>query len=133
MALCEGGKMRSLGAQGVEGTYGYMFWCPGCKDTHAVNVAAHPNGNRPVWGFNGDTVNPTFTPSLLVRSGHFAPGHPGPECWCTYNQKHPDDPAPYVCQQCHTFITNGMIQFLGDCSHHLVGQTVPMPPFPEEY
>jgi len=25
---------------------------------------------------------------------------------------------------CHSFITDGKIQFLSDCTHHLAGQTV---------
>jgi hypothetical protein len=28
---------------------------------------------------------------------------------------------------CHSFITDGRIQFLGDCTHRLAGQTVPIP------
>lgn len=55
------------------------------------------------WTFNGDEGRPTFTPSLL----------------CTGNE---GDPAvPYVC---HSFVTAGQIQFLGDCTHKLAGQTV---------
>jgi hypothetical protein len=32
----------------------------------------------------------------------------------------PDEPA----RRCHSFITNGMIQYLDDCHHALRGQTV---------
>jgi hypothetical protein len=32
---------------------------------------------------------------------------------------------------CHTFIKAGMIEFLGDCTHKLKGQTVPLPPLPD--
>ena len=28
---------------------------------------------------------------------------------------------------CHSFITDGRIQFLGDCTHELKGQTVELP------
>jgi hypothetical protein len=47
------------------------------------------------WTFNGDFVKPTFTPSILVRSGHYMEGHTGDSCWCTYNAEHSDDPAPF--------------------------------------
>lgn len=55
------------------------------------------DGGRPAWNFNGNFEVPTFTPSLL----------------------YPD-------RVCHLFLTNGQIQFLGDCSHELAGQTVGM-------
>jgi hypothetical protein len=31
---------------------------------------------------------------------------------------------------CHSFVVDGRIQFLGDCTHHLAGQTVDLPPWP---
>jgi hypothetical protein len=34
-------------------------------------------------------------------------------------------------KRCHSFVTDGRIQFLGDCTHHPVGQTVPLPPWDE--
>lgn len=30
---------------------------------------------------------------------------------------------------CHSFVTDGNIQFLSDCTHSLAGQTVPLKPF----
>lgn len=51
------------------------------------------------WNFNGDMVNPTVTPSILTV-GAFG--------------------------KCHSFITDGKIQFLDDCEHDLKGQTVPL-------
>lgn len=105
----------------IEGGH-FLFWCPGCEDVHVVGTT---------WGFNGDFNRPTATPSLLVTSGHFSPGRaPGRACWCTYNAEHPDDPAPFKCQRCHTYIANGEIQFLADCTHALAGHTVPIPPLP---
>ena len=32
---------------------------------------------------------------------------------------------------CHTFIRAGQIEFLGDCTHALKGQTIPLPPLPD--
>lgn len=104
------------------------FWCPGCKDTHSIR---HGEGAGPRWGWNGNTERPTFTPSVLVRSGHYVPGHENGSCWCTYYQENPDEPRDFACGICHTFITDGHIQFLSDCTHELAGQTVPMVGFPE--
>ena len=50
-------------------------------------------------GFNNDLYNPTITPSLLHTGEH----------------------------ACHSFITKGKIQFLGDCWHELKNQTVELP------
>lgn len=101
------------------------FWCPGCNCVHQIAVG---EGQGPRWGYNGNPEKPTFAPSVLVRSGHYAGHHkPGDCCWCTYNAEHPeeDDPA-FKCGICHTFVTDGRIQFLSDCTHHLAGQTVDM-------
>ena len=53
------------------------------------------------WKFNNDFDSPTFTPSVKV-SGHLQGKN-------------------FVC---HSFITDGKIKFLGDCTHHLANQTV---------
>ncbi|MGT2509205.1 hypothetical protein [Cupriavidus basilensis] len=37
----------------------------------------------------------------------------------------------FECGVCQSFVTDGRIQFLGDCAHALVGQTVPLAEFPE--
>lgn len=34
---------------------------------------------------------------------------------------------------CHSFVTEGRIQFLGDCTHVLAGQAMPMAEFPSTY
>lgn len=31
---------------------------------------------------------------------------------------------------CHSFVTDGFIQFLADCKHAMAGQTVPLPAWP---
>lgn len=58
------------------------------------------------WSYNGDPVKPTVHPSLLVNK---------------------DDPRT----RCHSFITDGKIQFLNDCFHDLKGQTVDLPDWEE--
>jgi hypothetical protein len=81
--------------------------CPGCDGPHVLPV--HGEG-RPNWGFNGDFERPTLMPSILV----------------TYNGADADTPdgCPSVC---HSFVTDGRIQFLGDCTHALAGHTVELP------
>ena len=111
--------------------YNIKFWCPGCQEAHVIPVRPEAVDN-PSWTWNGDVEKPTFQPSILVTSGHYAKGHNKDTCWCTYNKEHPDDPAPFKCGICHTFITNGQIQFLGDCTHELAGQTVELPDIPEQ-
>lgn len=79
-----------------------LFRCPGCVDEHYVVV----DGSRG-WSFNGNYDQPTLTPSVLVRYGDSG------------------DAA-----RCHSFVTDGRIQFLADCTHALAGQTVPLPELP---
>lgn len=106
------------------------FWCPGCQEAHSVRTESMDG--KPVWGFNGDYDRPTFTPSVLMTSGHYVSFHkPGDLCWCSYDAEHPDRTAPFKCTVCHSFVTDGKIQFLGDCTHALAGQTVALGPFGE--
>ena len=97
------------------------FRCPGCKTSHHVDAR---------WKFNGDYDRPTFSPSVLITSGHYTAGFKkGDACWCTYNAEHPDKPSPYHCERCHSFVADGKIRFLSDCTHELAGKTVPLEPF----
>jgi hypothetical protein len=89
------------------------IYCPGCKTHHVIATKA-PQSNGAVWNFNSDMYSPTFSPSLLIRTGSYAvPGFIDPE-----------GITPVIC---HSFITNGKIQFLGDCTHALKNQTVDLP------
>lgn len=91
---------------------GLMFWCPGCDGAHVIYTGP---GSGPRWGYNGDPDAPTFTPSILV----------------SYNGRDAgvDGAPPAVC---HSYVTDGRIQFLADSTHALAGQTVDIPPFDEE-
>lgn len=82
---------------------GYEFSCPGCGLQHEIRTQTRTPG-QPVWTFNGDLSRPTFHPSIDVR----------------FNQ----DGAE---AHCHSFVTDGRIQFLNDCTHALVGKTVELP------
>jgi hypothetical protein len=86
---------------------GYLFDCPGCKLSHAPYIRPHKSFNGSSWEFNGNMDKPTFEPSILA-------------------QIVPTDitKPPMVC---HSFVKDGMIQFLDDCTHQLAGQTVEIP------
>lgn len=55
------------------------------------------------WTWNGDTEKPTLKPSILTRT------------------KHGDNEII-----CHSFVNDGLVQFLHDCTHELKNQTVPL-------
>lgn len=101
------------------------FVCPGCKEEHELPVEREKVNGK--WTWNWSLDKPTITPSILMRTGHYVPGKNSDDCWCTYNAEHPDDPAPFACTICHSFVRDGKIQFLGDCTHELKNQTVELP------
>jgi len=90
---------------------GLVFRCPGCDDLHQIQ---HGEGDGPRWMFNGNVDKPSFTPSILVTY----PANPDAEEefkeWRTE-------------RRCHSFVTDGNIQFLTDSTHSLAGKTVPLP------
>lgn len=102
-----------------------MFHCPGCGHDHMVyveNVAEI--GLHPMWDFNGNDEAPTFHPSILIRTYQWTPP-------VTPENLHAWRAAPWpqhkVEKICHSFVTDGRIQFLDDCTHYLAGQTVGIP------
>jgi hypothetical protein len=105
-----------------------LFVCPGCKFAHQVRVDPAFGS---AWGFNGSGDAPTFTPSVLVRGGHYVNGETPGNCYCDYSKRYPDkEPISGKCFRCHSFVTDGRIQFLSDCTHALAGQTVDLPDWP---
>lgn len=94
---------------------GFGYWCPGCNSMHEVTVD-EPNRSGAKWGFNGDFKSPTFTPSINYRVN--TPDMKG----------YQSDIKSTVC---HHFVVDGKIQFLGDCTHGMKGQTVDLPDFPD--
>jgi hypothetical protein len=59
------------------------------------------------WQFNQDFDNPTVSPSYLIYG--------------SIGNRHN--------VRCHSFIENGRIRYLGDCTHALAGQTVELPDY----
>ncbi len=101
--------------------------CPGCGYPHIIYLVGGSGAPNKTWSFNNNFDNPTFQPSLLCTSGIYAdpdwkPSIPEDEDEDNIKYKSP----PYS-TRCHSFITNGNIQFLNDCTHELKGQTVPLP------
>lgn len=103
MSSIESGTERDLGDN-------VWFWCPGCEGYHSprVRMPANPTpeeiadqqANRHgLWTWNGDVEKPTIRASILIGANR-------PE------------------YRCHSYVTDGQIEFLQDCYHHLKGQTV---------
>lgn len=99
---------------------GYFVWCEGCEELHPFRTAQSstydPQRHKPapLWGFNGDTESPTFTPSLRLFAVPEDKTTPWEE-WAT---------------RCHIIVTDGRIQFCGDCAHELKGTTRALVPPP---
>lgn len=91
------------------------FHCPGCKGGHMVKVEG-----TPAWGWNGDLVLATITPSIRVRGKRPITDD---EAERILAGEKLDIPA-FVC---HSFVRDGRIEFLNDCTHKLAGQTVDVP------
>lgn len=106
-----GTKLRSAEGGSI------LFRCPGCNTAHRVTVGEGPG---PRWGFNGNAEAPTFTPSVLVRGT--VPITDDEHARIMAGEAF--EPTPLVC---HSFVTDGRIQFLSDCTHALAGQTIDLP------
>lgn len=84
----------------------YMFYCPGCKCSHAYYTkddefdGSPLTCSKPIWHFNGDIEKPTFNPSL--------------------KNTYPDGKV------CHLFVENGKIKYCDDCYHELKSKTIEM-------
>ena len=85
-----------------------LFRCRGCGNAHQVVVDV-PDGG---WSWNGNLERPSFSPSVLVH------------------EIRRDDGSLYA-PRCHSFVTDGRIEYLPDSTHSLAGQTVDLPPWGE--
>lgn len=125
--------MRATIVLDAEGLfYGVRFNCPGCAlaqddwgpyagaitlpvEWTPPGMTRSPHAERlPRWQFNGDLERPTFGPSVKTEQ---VLGH---------RMDHETDSATGF-GVCHSFIKDGRIQFLADCTHALAGQTVDLP------
>lgn len=87
-------------------------WCPACEELHALSCEkAPPNGQLFVW--DGEINFPTFWPAMRIQIGPF-----------TRRDRKPD----WVC---HYFLRQGILTYLNDCTHPLVGEKRGLIPIPE--
>lgn len=83
------------------------FHCVGCNRDHYIQYGA---SDGPNWRWNLDTEAPTFSPSVLVTYDGADAGVGG------------SPPS-----RCHSFVTDGLIRYLDDCTHGHAGSTVALP------
>lgn len=99
-----------LARDGDEKPLGWIIFCPACRMGHMFYVDQPNPRNGARWTFDGNQASPTFSPSMLARY------HSGPQQKLVI---------------CHSFVRAGRIEFLGDCTHELRGQTVDLPDWDE--
>ena len=109
-------------SEGVYGGTQLQFFCPGCQRIHSIQVGEGPGAR---WEFDGNYSAPTFSPSVLVRTGHYVDGTSSASC--SLCARAAARGRPSYCGICHSFVRAGRIQFLDDCTHALAGQTVGLP------
>lgn len=80
---------------------GWMIFCPACHCGHQFDDK---------WTFNGNVELPTFIGSMLV-GGYLGTDNDGKDMYGT----------------CHSYVNEGRIEFLNDCTHTLRGKTMDLP------
>ena len=75
------------------------FPSPFFQQRHLPVILRGARDGTNCWSWNGDTEKPTLKPSIKTECNEMV---------------------------CHSFVNDGMVQFLSDCSHDLAGQTVDM-------
>jgi hypothetical protein len=91
----------------------YGITCPACAMGHMLKG----------WTFNGNLERPTFTPSLLVTGQLRFPTDEELERITTGEKVDIPDGI------CHSYITDGNIQYLTDCTHAFAGKTLELPTY----
>lgn len=84
------------------------FVCPGCALNGSSGLHLLPVNTTvtsPSWDWDGNLEAPTISPSILTGKD-----------------------SAYIC---HSFLKAGVFVFLGDCTHALANQSVPMPDLPD--
>jgi len=94
------------------------FWCPGCEDIHIVSDA---------WQVTGAGASLTISPSILVYERKKLINEDLE--WDALLAPENVTMAP----RCHSFVKDGHIEFLSDCTHDKAGQTVPLPDLPDGF
>lgn len=111
-------RLRNIAASENQPAYtALIFVCPGCisggpdgyEGIHmlAVNSPSH----KPSWDWDGNLEKPTLNPSILSHE-------------LVVN-------GVEIRARCHSFLREGVFEFLNDSTHELAGQKVPIPDLPE--
>lgn len=113
-------RISSVLATGSPGSL--WFECPGCGCPHRVMIGS---GHGPRWSWNDSAETPTFRPSILVQWSQWEP--PATTLEIRAKIASGEVVQAEVEKVCHSFVTDGRIQFLADCTHALAGKTVDLP------
>lgn len=109
---------------------GLIYWCQGCKTHHKVVTSTIGSS---AWKWNNNVDLPTFSPSVLVTGTILTnKGERDYEKWLANGARQPAPKFESKDTRCHTFIKEGQVQFLNDCTHSLAGQTLPLPDLPSD-
>mgnify|MGYP001581069974 CR=1 FL=1 len=99
---------------------GYTHWCPACLEMHPL-----PD----TWIFNGNVNRPTFTPSFKHSGIETEKDSNG--VWTgEWKRDTVGNPIPFIC---HYILTDGILNFCGDCTHLMAGKAIPIPELPKYY
>lgn len=84
-----------------------LFICPGCSEFGGSGLHLLPVNSlkkTPSWKFNGNFLLPTVSPSILTK---------------------------YSRGVCHSFLRDGVFEYLSDSTHSLSGQRIEIPDIPD--
>ena len=109
---------KTVDENGIEIERHLYLWCDPCNECHPVPITGPK-----AWQWNGSLESPTVQPSIKVDGVQW-----GPE-FSFHKRRH--NIAPGSPTICHSFVRNGQWAYLGDCTHDLAAQTVPLPQLPE--
>lgn len=102
-------QIRNDSSYGVE-YQALAFICPGCAEFGGSGLHLLPVNTQvkqPSWEWDGDLESPTINPSILTRTG----GEKGTVC--------------------HSYLHNGVFEYLTDSTHSLAEKHVLIPDLPE--
>ena len=106
-------KLKVLSKKLLQSEDGARLWwyCASCDMLHPIALHNRPGESVDVWSWNNDAERPTFMPSFLTDMS----GRNGPK------------------RICHTYIKEGMVEYLNDSTIHLRGVTKELQDIPKEY
>lgn len=101
------------------------FTCPGCKESHGSGFHMLPvtptSGSRPTWDWDGNLEAPTLAPSIKTSYRH-------PTGYTRDNPAPVGYDGPYTEEVCHSYLRAGVFEYLGDSTHSMANQFIPMVP-----